>query len=311
MKSVLVASSLEQIQTPTAIALGNFDGIHQGHQLVLQSIINAHKSQHSDVYASVLSFTPHPREFFTGAKRQLLTPTSEKAEILANLGIEQLILLPFDQPLASLSPEKFVTSILVQQIQAKEVSVGLDFRFGYQRKGTGLDLKNIAAKFDIAVHLNSLHQIRNQDDRNVRVSSTLIRQALADGLPTVANAMLGRPYSLKGEVVKGQQLGRTIGFPTANLELPVEKLLPKFGVYSVNVLLNQTIIQGVMNIGRRPTVNGESPTVEVHLLNWTGNLYGRTLKVDLIDFLRPEQKFSSVEDLKQQITKDCQAVLNN
>ena len=308
---MLVASSLEQIHTPTAIALGNFDGIHQGHQLVLQSIINSQKSQRSDIYTSVLSFTPHPQEFFTGKKRQLLTPTVEKAEILANLGIEQLILLPFNQQLASLSAEKFVTKILVQQLNAKEVSVGLDFRFGYQRKGTGLDLKNIAADFDITVHLNSLHQIRNQDDQNVRVSSTLIRQALADGLPRVAKAMLGRPYSLTGEVVTGQQLGRTIGFPTANLKLLPEKLLPKFGVYAVDVLLNQTVIKGVMNIGCRPTVAGESPTIEVHLLNWSGDLYDQTLKVNLIDFLRPEQKFPSVEALKQQITKDCQAVLNN
>ena len=178
-------------------------------------------------------------------------------------------------------------------------------------RGTGLDLKNIAADFDIAVNLNSLHQVRNQDDQNVRVSSTLVRKALADGLPKVAKVMLGRPYSLRGEVVTGQQLGRTIGFPTANLKLPIDKLLPKFGVYSVDVLLNQTVIRGVMNIGCRPTLEGESPSTEVHLLNWSGDLYGQTLKVDLIDFLRPEQKFPSVEALKQQITKDCQAVLNN
>ncbi|MGD1920749.1 MAG: riboflavin kinase, partial [Pleurocapsa sp.] len=127
----------------------------------------------------------------------------------------------------------------------------------------------------------------------------------------VANTMLGRPYSLIGTVVTGQQLGRTIGFPTANLELPAEKFLPRYGVYSVDVFVNKNIVKGVMNIGCRPTVAGDFPTIEVHLLNWSGDLYGQSLKVNLIEFLRPEQKFDSVEALKQQITKDCQAVLNN
>jgi len=309
---VLVASSLEQIRTPTAIALGNFDGIHQGHQTVVQPIINgSFPANPSKVYSSVVSFSPHPREFFSGGKLQLLTPISEKAEILSNLGIEQLVLLPFNRDLASLSPLQFVQQILVEQLQAKLISVGSDFRFGYQRKGTGEDLKNIAADLGITVHLNSLHKYQNRNHQAVRVSSSLIRQALSEGDISTANGMLGRPYSLVGEVVTGQQLGRTIGFPTANLQLPESKFLPRYGVYSVAVLLESTTIKGVMNIGCRPTVAGEAVTIEVHLLNWAGDLYGQTLKVNLLRFLRPEQKFSSVEALKQQITKDCQSVLNN
>lgn len=309
---MLVASSLEQIRTPTAIALGNFDGIHQGHQTVVQPIINgSFPANPSKIYSSVVSFSPHPREFFSGGKLQLLTPISEKAEILSNLGIEQLVLLPFNRDLASLSPLQFVQQILVEQLQAKLISVGSDFRFGYQRKGTGEDLKNIAADLGITVHLNSLHKYQNRNHQAVRVSSSLIRQALSEGDISTANGMLGRPYSLVGEVVTGQQLGRTIGFPTANLQLPESKFLPRYGVYSVAVLLESTTIKGVMNIGCRPTVAGEAVTIEVHLLNWAGDLYGQTLKVNLLRFLRPEQKFSSVEALKQQITKDCQSVLNN
>lgn len=309
---MLIASSVELIKTPTAIALGNFDGIHQGHQLVLQAIINSLPSeQQPHVYPSVVSFTPHPREFFTGGKLELLTPIPEKADLLSRLGIEQLILLPFNQDLAALSPQEFVEQILVKQLQARQISVGSDFRFGYQRKGTGEDLKNIAAKFGIKVHLNSLCQYQDAETQPLRVSSSLIRQALLKGDMNTANNMLGRPYSLSGTVVKGQQLGRTIGFPTANLKLPPAKFLPQYGVYSVDVLVDKTVVKGVMNLGCRPTVAGDAPTIEVHLLNWSGDLYGQNLQVNLLRFLRPEQKFPSLEALKQQIAKDCQAALNN
>jgi riboflavin kinase / FMN adenylyltransferase len=311
---VLIVDSSDQIQTPTAIALGNFDGIHQGHQIVLQPIIKARQSYPKfPIYPSVVSFTPHPREFFSGGKLQLLTPIPEKARQLSTLGIEQLILLAFDRNLAALSPQQFIEQIIFKQLKAKIISVGSDFRFGYQRQGTAEDLKKIGADFDITVHLNSLHQYQDQNNHTVRVSSSLIRQALSQGEINIANTMLGRPYSVTGTVVTGQQLGRTIGFPTANLNLPPEKFLPRYGVYGVDVFLNETnnSVKGVMNIGCRPTVAGDAPTIEVHLLNWSGNLYDRRLRVNLIEFLRPEQKFDSVEALRQQIAKDCQAVFNN
>ncbi len=309
---MLVVSSIEKIRTPTAIALGNFDGIHQGHQTVLQPIIDASQSNpQPHIYPSVVSFTPHPREFFSGGKLKLLTPIAEKAQLLTDLGIEQLILLSFNQKLASLSPQQFVAQILLAQLQTTLISVGSDFRFGYQRKGTADDLDKIATSLGVKVCLNSLRKYQAQDDLGVRVSSSLIRQALSEGKVSTANTMLGRPYSLIGTVVTGQQLGRTIGFPTANLQLPQEKFLPRYGVYSADVLLKQDVIKGVMNIGCRPTVAGEATTIEVHLLNWSGDLYGQILKVNLLEFIRPEQKFASVEALKQQITQDCQSVLKS
>lgn len=313
---MFIASSIEQIRTPTAIALGNFDGIHQGHRTVLRPIIDSFKStQQPHIYPTVVSFTPHPREFFTGGKLQLLTPILQKAELLSNLGIEQLVLLSFDRGLASLSPQQFVEQIIVKQLQAVLISVGVDFRFGYQRKGTGTDLKNIAADYGIEVQLNSLHKYGDRHDQTLRVSSSLIRQALAAGDMKTANLMLEQPYSLWGKVVTGQQLGRTIGFPTANLQLTAEKFLPRFGVYAVDVFFEQTTeqtaIKGVMNIGCRPTVAGVAPTIEVHLLNWSGDLYGQTLKVNMMQFIRPEQKFDSLEALKQQIKQDCQSVLES
>ena len=309
---MLIVDSLDQIQTPTAIALGNFDGIHQGHQVVLQPIIKSSQVQSKQhLYSSVVSFTPHPREFFSGGKLQLLTPITEKAQQLSVLGIEQLILLTFNRDLASLTPQQFVEQIIVKQLQAKVISVGSDFRFGYQRRGSGEDLKNIASSFGITVHLSSLHKYQHRNNTTVRVSSSLIRKALSDGEVKIANTMLGRPYSFTGKVVTGKQIGRTIGFPTANLELSPEKFLPRYGVYAVDVLWNQSTAKGVMNVGCRPTMAGVAPTIEIHLLNWSGDLYGQSLKVNLIEFLRPEQKFNSLEALKQQIAKDCQAVLNN
>ncbi|MGD2181499.1 bifunctional riboflavin kinase/FAD synthetase [Lusitaniella coriacea] len=299
-----VTSSTTTALLPTAIALGNFDGIHRGHQEVVRSIVgvDATGSEDRSIRRTVVTFNPHPREFFSGQRRQLLTPQEEKVRLLEVLGIEQLVLLPFDRELATLSPQDFVEKILVRQLQAKRIGVGKDFHFGYQRKGTAEDLRAIAQNHDIEVKIVSL-QACGRD----RVSSSLIRQSLQEGDIPQANRLLGRPYQLAGTVVTGQQLGRTIGFPTANLQLPDNKFLPRYGVYSVRVVLEKTALLGVMNIGCRPTVNAEAkPTVEVHLLDWSGDLYEQTLTVNLEEFLRPEQKFSSLDALKAQIQTDCQ-----
>lgn len=345
-----LTSSLKTVLTPTAVALGNFDGIHRGHQHVIQpvlpelevqgnlavfipektrwvedrrfldsSIVNY--GEYTDKltvsgrpYSTVVTFNPHPREFFTGQTRSLLTPIEEKVHQLHLLGVEQLVTLPFNQELANLSPHEFIEQIIVGALKAKRVSVGQDFCFGHRRCGTSADLQAIAAQYNVEVNIVPI-----QNSQGERISSSAIREALASGNIEIANWMLGRPYTLTGVVVKGQQLGRTLGFPTANLEIPSDKLLPRLGVYAVRVLLEPQQGEGkhvsrvvgeqwqigVMNIGFRPTVNGVSPTVEVHLLDWSGDLYGKTLIVSLEKFLRPEQKFPSLEDLKQQIQNDC------
>jgi riboflavin kinase/FMN adenylyltransferase len=281
------------------------------------------------LYGTVVTFDPHPQEFFTGQPKKLLTPLAEKVELLAAMGVEQLVLLPFDRELAALTAAEFVEEILVRQLQASRISVGVDFRFGRGRAGTAVDLQSIASGYGIDVALVPLHNCTQGD----RISSSAIREGLASGDLIQANKLLGRPYSLVGPVVGGQRLGRTIGFPTANIELPPEKFLPCFGVYAVRVSVkdgggtikdesssykwenpkslippkasNLSFINGVMNIGRRPTVNGVQLTVEVHLLDWSGDLYGQTLSASLIEFLRPEQKFASLDALKTQIQADC------
>lgn len=272
----------------------------------VEGSLSASDAVEADAIATVVTFFPHPQEFFTGQSRPLLTPLREKALQLQSMGIKQLVLLPFNQELANLSPRAFVEDILVRRLQAQRISVGIDFRFGHRRAGQVADLVEFATALGVDVHTVPL-QLEEQE----RISSSAIRQALQAGQLERANRLLGRPYTLTGRVIKGQQLGRTIGFPTANLKLPPEKFLPRDGVYSTQIYLELdhhqiSPVKGVMNIGHRPTVQGIQRTIEVHLLDWTGNLYDQTLTVSLEQFLRPEQKFESLDALKQQIQADCE-----
>lgn len=301
--TVWITSSLTNVLTPTAIALGNFDGLHRGHRRVVEPIVS---QPPSTPRATVVTFQPHPQEFFSGQPRALLTPGAEKVQLLKAMGVEQLVLLPFDEELAKLSPRDFVEEILLSRLQAVQISVGEDFRFGRERMGTAADLEAIAQPYGVRVHIIPL-QKRHYE----RISSSAIREALLQGDMDGANSRLGRPYSLVGKVITGQQLGRTIGFPTANLLLPPQKFLPRLGVYAARVTTetDNTPMAAAVNIGHRPTVGADSvPTVEVHILDWGGDLYGKTLTVSLEQFLRPEQKFASLTQLKAQIAADCAAV---
>ncbi len=353
--------------TPTAIALGNFDGVHLGHQAVIRQVLpdgasparvaplspstwdhdalaaprSCHtpgpptvplrglshrlalspdqvdldlgpaapfRSSSPTPIPTVLTFFPHPQEFFSGQSRPLLTPLAEKAAHISRLGIGQLVLLPFNQKLAHLSPQEFVETLLVKQLRAQRISVGKDFCFGKNRQGSVEDLRALAQPYGIEVEIAPLISLGED-----RISSSRIRTALTQADLATAGALLGRPYALTGRVVQGQQLGRKLGFPTANLSLPADKFLPCEGVYSVWVQgappLPDQSLPGVMNLGLRPTVNGLTPTVEVHLLHWSGDLYGQTLQVLLHRYLRPQQKFEGLEQLRGQIQRDCQTAL--
>ncbi len=339
--SVWVTSSTELTLVPTAVALGKFDGVHRGHQRVIQPILRPVRKEEggsggvgenslsplippsSSIYSTVVTFNPHPQEFFSGKPRTLLTPLDEKVQTLRSLGVEQLVLLPFDKELCALTPEEFVEKIIVEQLQAAQISIGQDFRFGSKRTGTAWDLQAIAAKYGIPVTIvpletwddfeeNQSSDTNEASSEETRISSSLIRETLASGDIQRANKLLGRPYTLIGTVIQGQQLGRTIGFPTANLQLPKDKFLPCNGVYAVRVsIVDETLdisgngYLGVMNIGDRPTVNGTQLSTEVHLFDWSSDLYGKKLAVQLERFLRPEQKFPNLEALKTQIQLDC------
>lgn len=308
---VQIASSFDQVLTPMAAALGNFDGVHQGHvQVIRPALLAADRlslSQGAEawgqrVYSTVITFTPHPQEFFSGQPKSLLTPRDEKVAILDAMGVDQLVLLPFNRELADLSPRSFVEQILLGELGAKFVSVGQDFRFGQGRRGNTADLGQIAAHCGLTLAVVGLECHGDE-----RISSSAVRSALVAGELALANRLLGRPYRLQGRVCQGQKLGRTIGFPTANLTLPPNKFLPRRGVYAVWVSgegLSQ-VQPGALNIGVRPTVDGLTEVVEVHLLAGGCDLYGQGLAVELVAFLRPEQKFDGLESLKVQIGLDC------
>ena len=314
-----IASSLNRVLRPVAAALGNFDGVHLGHQQVMQPILERRPKVVAPIqeakavlgrapYRTVVTFNPHPQEFFSGHPRTLLTPVEEKVRVLDHLGIEQLVMLPFDQALAALTPEEFVREVLLQGLDCQRISVGQDFRFGRGRAGTAQALVKLTMDCHISVDVVGLQQAKGS-----RISSSRIRKALLSGGVETADQLLGRAYCLQGAVETGQRMGRTLGFPTANLKLSPQKFLPRHGVYAVWVrsLAVPGLEQpqpGVMNVGDRPTVNGKSITAEVHLLDWQGDLYGKGLTVELVHFLRPQQKFDDLEALKAQIQMDCNQV---
>ena len=300
-----------QISRPTAIALGNFDGVHIGHRHVIEPILPSALSNHDQhLTSTVVSFSPHPQEFFSKQPRSLLAPFDEKVALLESIGVEQLVLLPFDADLAKLTAAEFIQKILIDSLQVELISVGCDFHFGQKRQGNITDLQKIwGDRLTVIPEQTMLLH----DPAPIRISSSNIRAALAKGEVDLANALLGRPYNLVGKVIQGKQLGRTIGFPTANLDLPVQKCLPRDGVYAVQVSISSSPkpLFGVMNIGLRPTVNGDRRTVEVHLFDWQGDLYDQELNVDLVKFIRPEHKFASLDALKGQIKADCQTALEH
>ena len=316
MLSVRVIFDPTQISRPTAIALGNFDGVHVGHRRVIAPILPI-SLRDRNLTSTVVSFSPHPQEFFSQKSRSLLTPFDEKVALLKALGVEQLVLLPFDADLAKLTAAEFIQKILIDSLQVELISVGFDFHFGRKRQGNISDLQHIWGD-RLTVIPEQTMNCGDLDQPPVRISSSNIRIALAQGEIDLANSLLGRPYRLVGRVVQGKQLGRTIGFPTANLELPTQKCLPRDGVYAVQATINnldtvsqsQSQIFGVMNIGLRPTVNGDLRSVEVHLFDWQGDLYDQELSVNLIRFIRPEKKFDSLDALKSQIQADCQTARN-
>lgn len=329
--------SSSQALVPTAVALGKFDGLHRGHQQVIQPVLERARKQYGEnrrkeergssslscvspiaavrerIRPTVIAFNPHPQEFFQGKPYPLLTPPNEKAQQLISWGIEQLVLLPFNKELTALSPQDFVEKILVQQLHARMISVGEDFCFGKQRSGTARDLQAIATKLGIPVTI-----VPNFTYKGERISSSSIRQALAEGDPQRVSELLGRPYTLSGNVIKGQQLDRIIGFPTANIHILPNKRLPRHGVYAVRVFIKietanscslpdrlLPVAIGVMNIGCCSEIKDIQQLVKVHLLNWSGDLSGKNLTVQLEKFLRPEQKFASLENFKAQKRTDC------
>lgn len=270
-----------------------------GHKKILDKVISEAKLRNEE--SLVLTFYPHPRFILNeNANVRLLNTIDEKADLLNKIGLTSLIIHPFDKEFADLNAEEFIKKILVDQLNVSKIIIGYDHRFGKNRSADINDLIQFGAKYNFDVE-----QISAQELNEIAVSSTKIRTALINGEITLANNYLGYPYSFSGKVIKGNQLGRTIGFPTANIQInEFFKLIPKNGVYIVKCLVNKQSVIGIMNIGNRPTINGTSQSIEVHLLNFDQSIYDSEIKVELLEFIRNEQKFENLETLKSQIEKD-------
>jgi len=283
----------------TIVTIGTFDGVHIGHQKIIEKLILETKK--ADCESLILTFFPHPRMVLNGSSSiKLLNTINEKSSLLEKMGLDNLVVHPFDKKFSNLSAEEFVKTILVDSFNLKKIIIGYDHRFGNNRSANIDDLISFGKKYDFEVE-----QISAQEIDSVSVSSTKIRDAITDGNMIIANEFLGYDYILSGKIITGKQLGRTIGFPTANIKIEENyKLIPKNGVYIVKSHLQEKTVFGIMNIGLNPTVNGEDLSIEVHFLDFDADLYNKNITVSVIARIRDEQKFTSIDLLKAQIQED-------
>lgn len=286
------------------MTLGTFDGVHIGHQKIIQKLIQSTK--HHACESLVLTFFPHPRMVLQDIQEiKLLNTIEERIQLLEASGLDNLVIHPFDQAFSRLSAEEFVSSILVDQFNIKKIIIGYDHRFGRNRTADINDLIEFGKQYDFEVE-----QISVQEIDAVSVSSTKIRKALLEGNIALANEYLGYAYLLTGTIAKGKGIGRTIGFPTANLSIEESyKLIPKNGVYIIQSKLNDKLKFGMMNIGFNPTVNGNSQSIEIHFFDFDDDLYDKKIQIQILSRIRDEQKFENIDLLAEQLIKDKNVAL--
>lgn len=286
-------------QQPTVLTIGTFDGVHLGHQKIIERVVTTARQE--GLLATIFTFFPHPRMVVQHDKSlKLIHTLEEKKQLLQRLGVDLLVVQPFNEAFAQLTAEEFVSTILVQHLNVKKVIIGYDHRFGRNRTANINDMRLFGEKYGFAVE-----EISVQEVDEVSVSSTKIREALNKGDVTTAEHYLGTPYSLTGTVVHGLKLGRTLGYPTANIQVTEDyKLIPKDGVYAVYSYIGAQKVYGMMSIGKNPTIEGKGASIEVYFFDFNGDLYDRELTIYFVKYLREERKFSSVALLKKQLQDD-------
>ena len=292
--------------TKSILTIGTFDGVHIGHQKIIKALVK--KAHNKKLLANVLTFFPHPRMVLQkNSQIKLIDTLAEKETFLKELGVDTLIIHPFSKEFSKLSALEFTRDILVSQLKIAELFIGYDHRFGKNREATVVDLTALGKTYDFKVNI-----IPAQDVSTITVSSTKIRVAILDGDFIKVVDFLGRFFQLSGIVTKGQSLGRTINFPTANLLIDSQhKIIPPKGVYLVSTFHDENQYYGMMNIGTRPTLNGDKQTIEVHIFEFDKNIYDDTLTIHLIEKIRDEQKFESLNVLKKQLIKDKEICKRN
>lgn len=292
----------EQFHTVgTAIALGKFDGIHLGHQMLIENLLTERRKGRKTL---VFTFGQLPTDVITGGAHRVIYTPEEKAYYFARLGIDILLEYPFTKEFAACPPEVFVEECLVKQLGVRSVYVGEDFHFGRGRSGNVGLLRLLGAEHHFEVNALTKRTLHGKV-----VSSTVIRDMLESHFH-VANEMLGNPYFVYSEVIHGNHLGHTIGYPTINQSIPEQKLVPSFGVYASRVMIDGNYYKAISNLGQKPTVEGKHQTgLETHILDYHGNLYGKWIQTELLFYIRPEEKFSDLNELKAQIATDIELML--
>ena len=286
-------------QQPTVLTIGTFDGVHLGHQKIIERVVAIARQE--GLLATIFTFFPHPRMVVQHDKGlKLIHTLEEKKQLLQQLGVDLLVVQPFNEAFAQLTAEEFVSTILVQHLNVKKVIIGYDHRFGRNRTANINDMRLFGEKYGFAVE-----EISVQEVDEVSVSSTKIREALNKGDVTTAEHYLGTPYSLTGRVVHGLKLGRTLGYPTANIQVTEDyKLIPKDGVYAVYSYIGARKVYGMMSIGKNPTIEGKGASIEVYFFDFNGDLYDQKLTIEFVQYLREEQKFATIDLLKKQLQDD-------
>ena len=292
----------------TILTIGTFDGVHLGHQKVLERLTK--EAKNNNLKSTVLTFFPHPRTVLNPNKPlKLINSVNERTDLLSKSKIDNLIIHPFDKSFSELDPEKYVLEILVTKLKAKIILIGYDHKFGKNRTADINDLKMYGEKYGFKVI-----EIKAEEISNIAISSTKIRKAISEGDISTAKEYLGYDVTLSGRIVHGKSIGRTIGFPTANVEVSEEyKLLPKNGVYLIQSIINKKQVFGMMNIGVKPTLIESSKTIEINFFDFEGDLYDKNIRVDIKQFIRDEVRFESLELLKSQIQKDkinCNSIID-
>ena len=299
MKHIRTSFINLELNDPIVLTIGNFDGIHQGHIEILNSLKKEAKNLNSKT--AILSFDPHPKVYFNNAKNFLINSNSKKINLLQDLAIDYLIELKFDEDLLNLSFSEFEQSILVQKMNIKKLFLGKDFRYGNQRKGNIQTIKKLCDQENIL--FTEVDLITDKNSKS-KISSSQIRQFIKDGDIHLANDAIFSKFGISSKVITGDQRGRTIGIPTANLEFPKDIISPPYGVYAVTIKIDEKTYYGIANYGVRPTFNKDSPILEVHIFDFNKNIYEEEIEVIFHYKIRGEKKFDGIKELLNQISLD-------
>ena len=292
----------------SVVTIGTFDGVHKGHQKILNKVLNA--SKQSNLSSVVLTFFPHPRIILNKYNDiKMIDSLDEKINHLEKIGIDHLIIHPFDKKFSLLSADQFIKEYLLEKLKLKHIIIGYDHRFGKGREASVTDLKKYSSEFNFV-----LDEIDAQEIEKIAISSTKIRNSINEGDLKTTKIYLGRFFSLTGKVVKGDGLGKQIDYPTANISIEEDyKIIPKDGVYYIKTTIDNNLYNGMMNIGHRPTIGTKEKSIEVNLFNFDRDIYDRVISIDVVDKIRDEKKFASIEALKTQLAKDqehCLKLIN-